>query len=566
MKKFLYYVFAISASIFSFSSCSLDEEIYSEVDATKFMNNASEAEVVLNGVYRNMVTDELYGYHLSLLFPLSTDIAQCEGNSSTSFREIPTNSFTTSNANVQGTWAMLYNSIYNANDFIERLEKKVGTYTQADKDLANLYVAEARALRAMYYFELVRWYGNIVLMTNTAQSSNHPSTFIQADPKAVYEFIEKDLIFAIENLPYASDDTYRKNNKFRISRGAALGLLTKVYATWAGYPIKDESKWENAAKTAKILIESGKHGLLSDYEQLWKNTCNGVWDSKESLIEVSFYAPTVTGTNSEDPCGRIGKWNGVQTTEIAGERGRNSGNVKVVFPFVKEWREKIGDLRCDLSVANYKYNHNVAPGKVLWTIDDKNPDFEKAAADEADPAKGQSKKQNYTPAKWDTEKYVESSNFLLNNDKSNVNWYILRYADVLLLYAEAINEWKGAPTEDAYTAINMVRRRGYGKPVDTANSQSDLTAGMNQVEFRKAVWQERAYELAFEGHRRQDLIRWGIYYETIIETSQKVVDWYTNGNYVVRQFTEKGKHELFPIPLRDYDLMQPNCKQNPGWK
>lgn len=565
MKKILYYIFALSASVLTFTACSLSEEVYSEVDKSKFMKNASEAEIVLNGVYRNMVTDGMYGYHLSLMFPLSTDIAQCEGNAATSFREVPTNAFTPSNASVQSTWATLYNSIYNANDFIETLESRVRGFSQSDKVLANLYIAEARALRGLYYFELVRWYGNIVLMTNTAQSKQHPSTFIQADPKTVYEFIEKDLLFAAENLPYAVDDTYRKNNSYRMSRGAALGLLAKVYATWAGYPLRDETKWEKAATTAKLLIESGKHGLLDNYEQLWENTCNGIWNPKESLIEVSFYAPTVTGSNSEDPCGRIGKWNGVQTSEIAGTRGRNAGNVKVVHTFVLHWRTKVGDLRRDLSVANYKYNHVVAPGKVLWTIDDKNPNFEAAAADDLDPAKGQNKKQNYTPAKWDTEKYVKASNALLNNDKSNVNWYVLRYADVLLLYAEALNEWKGGPTSDAYDAVNMVRRRGYGFPMGTANSQSDLAANLSQTEFRKEIRKERAYELAFEGHRRQDLVRWDMYYETIINTAQGLVEWFSNANYTARQYTTKNKHELFPIPLRDYDLMQPNCKQNPGW-
>lgn len=561
MKKIIYYIFALSTIVCSFSSCSLDEETYSEVDKSKFMNNAAEAEVVLGGVYRNMVDDGMYGYHLSLLFTLSTDIAQCEGNNNTSFREIPTNSFTPSNASVQKTWSVLYNGIYNANDFIETLTAKAQNFSYQDKILANMYIAEARALRGLYYFELVRWFGNIVLMTNTEQSKQHPSTFVQSDPKDVYEFIEKDLLFAAENLPYAIDDTNRKDNSFRISRGAALGLLTKVYATWAA---KDESKWEKAATTAKTLIESGKHGLLNDYEQLWKNTCNGIWDPKESLIEVSFYAPTVTGTASEDPCGRIGKWNGVQTTEIAGSRGRNAGNVKVVHTFVRDWREKNGDLRCELSVANYKYNHNIAPGKVLWTIDDKNPNFEKAEEDEADPEKGQGKKQNYTPAKWDIVKYVDSSNALLNNDKSNVNWYILRYADVLLLYAEALNEWKKSPTQDAYEAINMVRRRGYGQPINNASKIADLPA-MSYTEFRQAVRDERAYELAFEGHRRQDLVRWGIYYETIVQTAQNLVNWYSNANYPARQYTKKGKHELFPIPLRDYDLMKPNCKQNPGW-
>ena len=567
MKKILYYIFILFVGILPLSSCSdlLDEETQTEVDKNKFMRDASEAEIVLLGVYRNMVTDGLYGYNLSLLFNISTDIAQCEGSAYTSFREIPTNAFTQSNSSVQNTWSGLYNSIYNANDFIERLEARIGGYTQADQKKATLYLAEAKGLRALYYFELVRWYGNIVLMKTTAQSKEHPSTFVQAPPEEVYRFIEDDLKFAIEKLPYASEDNVRKDNGFRFSRGAALGLLTKVYTTWAGYPVKDESKWEQAALTAKVLIESGKHGLLSDYEQLWKNTCNGVWDSKESLIEVSFYAPTVTGTNSEDPCGRIGKWNGVHTSEIAGVRGRNAGNVKVVHTFVLDWREKVGDLRRDLSVANYRYNHSIAPGPLLWTLEDKNPDYELAKEEDLDPTKKQNKKQNYTPAKWDTEKYVEASNKLLNNDKSNVNWYILRYADVLLLYAEALNEWKNGPTTDAYTAVNMVRRRGYGFPVETGNSVSDLPANLSKEDFQAAVHQERAYELAFEGHRRQDLVRWGVYYETVIETSQRLVDWFSNANYTARQFTKKNKHELFPIPQRDYDLMQPNCKQNPGW-
>src|SRR5690606_16768872 len=98
----------------------------------------------------------------------------------------------------------------------------------------------------------------------------------------------------------------------------------------------------------------------------------------------------------------------------------------------------------------------------------------------------QKEKQNYTPAKWDTEKYVPESNKLFNNDRSNINWYILRYADVLLLYAEAMNEWKQGPTADAYTAINMVRRRGYGLPIGTASAVADLSV-LDMTGFQEAV-------------------------------------------------------------------------------
>lgn len=89
-----------------------------------------------------------------------------------------------------------------------------------------MYLAEARALRALYYFELVRWYGNIALITNTSESSKNPSEFVQADPRDVYKFIEEDLKFAIENLPFESDDTLRANTRFRFSKGGALGLLS----------------------------------------------------------------------------------------------------------------------------------------------------------------------------------------------------------------------------------------------------------------------------------------------------------------------------------------------------
>lgn len=373
----------------------------------------------------------------------------------------------------------------------------------------------------------------------------------------MYEFIEDDLLYASRILPYAQDDQYRIDNSYRFSRGAALGLLSKVYATWAGYPVYDESKWEEAAKTARTLIESGKHALLSDYEQLWKNTCNGVWDPTESLIEISFYSPTVSGNS--DPVGRIGKWNGVKTTSIAGQRGSCAGNVKVVHTFVTEWREHPQDLRCALSVANYKYDDD----KVLWTKGKNDTDYSAKEKDK-DPTKGQKEKQNYTPAKWDIEKYVTTSK-LINNDKSNVNWYFLRYADVLLLYAEALNEWKHGPTDEAYEAINMVRRRGFGNPSKT--SICDLK-DLNEEDFRKAVYQERAYELAFEGHRRMDLIRWGIYYETIQKTYNDLLNWWTaetEFNYVVYRHTVKGKHELFPIPQRDMDLMI-KFNQNPNWE
>ena len=540
------------------------------------MNDAKEAQDVLLGVYRSTIEEGMYGYHLSIYFSMGTDLSQVEGSTTENFRILPTNAYSASQAEVQTSWASLYTGIYNANDFLERVSVKMDSYNESDKQLATIYIAEARALRALYYFELVRRWGNIPLMTSTAMSDQHPSTFVQADPVDVYKLIEEDLLYACDILPYAQDDTYRSSNDYRFSKGAALGLLAKVYATWAGHPVQDTSKWEAAAKTARILIESGKHDLLSDYEQLWKNTCNGIWDPTESLIEISFYSPTYSGNS--DPVGRIGKWNGVKTTADAGRSGSTAANVQVVHSFVLDWRAEAEpdpatgispDRRQNLSIANYKHGHNDSKTGTVYTGDyylaasiPKDTEAE-ALAKDLDPEKSQKAKQTYTPAKWDIDKYMENIPFV-NNDKSTVNWYVLRYADVLLLYAEALNEWKGGPTTDAYAAINKVRKRGYTKADGTFDKNYALPEGLDQTAFREAVRKERAYELAFEGHRRLDLIRWGIYYETVQNTYNELKNWWSSANYVVYDYTEKGKHELMPIPQREMDLCT-QFQQNPKW-
>ena len=575
MKKFIYYIITL-ACICSVSSCSLDEEVYTEADKTTYMKNASEAQYVLLGVYRDMVQANLYGYNLSCLLPIPSDLAKCEGSTTNGFRQVPANAYTPAQADIQNTWQSLYGAVYDANSFIEMLQLRINEFPEKDRSLATIYMAEARGLRALYYFELVRWFGNIALITNTQQSYQHPSTYTQAKPEDVYKFIEEDLLYAVDNLPYAKDDASRSDNRFRLSKGAAMGLLAKVYATWAGQPVNDESKWEKAAQIAGELINSGKHQLLSDYEQLWKNTCNGVWDANESLIEVSFYAPAITGSSLLDPCGRIGKWNGVA---LSGKRS-NKGNWKVSCTFLRDWYKRQEDKRWALSFADYIYAEDKETGKDgIKTPVNLNFTFEQAITSDEELSNSGMKDNDIKklrearykdfdnkccPAKWDTEKYVEANNALLSTDYSNINWYILRYADVLLLYAEALNEWKQGPTTEAYTALNMVRRRGFRKDVQTPNANVDLS-GLDYKTFQQAVRDERAYELAYEGHRRQDLVRWGIYYETIQNTYYDMLDWCgQTPHYICFEFTQKGKHELLPIPQRDLDLMT-SFKQNPGW-
>ncbi len=544
MKKILYTLLA-AALFMPAVSCTdmLDEKPLMNLDRDDYMYNAMEVENVLLGIYSCLNNNALYGYNLSMLLPLSTDIAQCEGASSTNFREIPTNAHSPSNSDIQATWRYLYNGVYSANDFIERATKSMRDFPAGDRQLAELYVAEAKVLRAMFYFDLVRWFGNITLMTTAAESLNDPKTFTQNDPAEVYAFIEQDLKDAADALPWNGDIDPRGDTQFRFTKGSALGLLSKVYATWAGWPVQDQSKWDLSAKTALKVISSMKHSLLPNFEDLWYNTCSGWWNPAESLIEVSFYSTTNAAL------GYVGKWNGVQADAIVGKRASNSARTKVVETFMTEWKGR-NDPRYGVSVAEYQY-----VGTLQWPWSYQN--YPNTAA-------RNNWQQLCTPGKWNTEKYVDRTNYLIDASYSRINWYILRYSDVLLTYAEAVNESQQGPTADAIGAVNLVRRRGYGIDPGTASSQSDINSSAGYDEFKTIIQKERAYELCFEGHRKHDLVRWGIYTERIRETAISLLEWSAAANYTVVSNTVKGKHELLPIPQREIDLM-PNYEQNPNW-
>lgn len=571
MKKLLYILPVIALIV---TSCSLDEESRVEMEMGKYMRNAAEAEKVLLGVYQPMTSEYMYGYHLSLLFPLGTDLAQVEGNVTSSPREIPTNFHNASTKEINQTWNTLYNAIYNANSFLAGINERKVNWTGKELQLAEYYIAEARAMRALYYFELLRWFGNIVIITDPEESYLPNEYFSQVKPEVAYAFIESELKAVAEVLPWAAEDHVRESNAWRMSKGGVLGLLTRVYCTWAGYPVRDETKWAEAAKTAKVLVESGRHGLLPDYKTLWENAGASIWDATESLIEVSFFWSTKTG---KEPVGFIGKWNGVITTQTD-KRGTCQARARVVYPFCNKWLAKndaANDKRFKLSVADYchgysssKWTFNGQTYVFISTNDKVNYqealDYEAKCKTEisgkevtvSEDQRNGPRFTKYTPAKWDVVAYNSSSPIFNVNYNSTVNWHVLRYSDVLLMYAEALNESQG-PSEVAFAAVNLVRRRAFG---DATHDLRDLS----QEELRQAIRDERSYELCFEGQRKSDLIRWGIYYQTIRQTAQDVVDQYEKGTYLIANFTQQGKHELMPIPQTQLDVM-PLCHQNPGW-
>lgn len=566
MKRIYTYISILTLALSSIS-CSLEENVYTQTDE-EYITDAAMSETLIMGVYKKLGTDGIYKQNLPFIFSLTTDESKPEGSSLTQHRAEGSNAFNASSSYVEATWKALYSAVYDANYFIELMDRKAGVFTEGDQAKCKYYVAEAKALRALLYFELVRWFGNVPLVLSTADSYKPADAIKQADPNEVYAQIERDLLEAEEVLPYSGDADLRTNPSFRFSKGAVQGLLAKVYATWAGYPLYAEGKWELAAAAAGRVVDSKKHALLTDFVQLWKNSAENVWAPSESLIELSYWSPLATDGSS----GRVGNINGVRGNQGCLRNNAPGHNVFCYYhpTFLANWKDYALDKRFAVSYADYHYTVNGKECYVLKTVNGvKNTPVTFVMALEAaeKDQEGWRGTYNYrlTHGKWDTELYVPDDNYNTAANVTNINWYLLRYADVLLLYAEALNEVNQGPTAEAYEAINMVRRRGFGLDYTVASDDADLDPGLSYANFQKAIRDERAWELAGEAHRRQDLIRWGIYADVVIETYNNLGTWHSNAaNYFLGgEYTQKGKHELLPIPQREIDLC--GYKQNPNW-
>ena len=442
MKK---YILIFLAALMLVPSCNLDENFYTYLDADSYITDANTARKVLYGLYRDLCANELYGQRLSIVYDMPTDISKVDGTSLTNNRDFCCNAHMSTSAWVQDTWKHLYSTIFDANDFIERATAACPDMTERDREITLVYIAEARVIRALMYFELVRNWKNITLITTTEQAKAHASTFKQDKPEDVYGFIEKELRESADILPWSTSDTVRPTTDHMVSKASALGLLARLYVTWAGQPMNDVSKWEKA----KEIILSGQHDLLEDYEELWDNACNSKWNPKESLMEVSFYSPSISSSSASNSSGMIGKWNGVYVVTNTSPLVRVDARCRAVATFAAYWPDAENDRRFYLSVADFYYEGTDVLGvneeKTRYYVESGVPGIKKVYETRGgstpitimqarDPLAVTRTKDPYRNglyvAKWDLTKYVDPSKHLADGNYSNANWYILRYSYV----------------------------------------------------------------------------------------------------------------------------------------
>ncbi|MGO4291830.1 RagB/SusD family nutrient uptake outer membrane protein [Chitinophaga sp. RAB17] len=523
----------------SLPGCSktLEQQPKSYFSTENFFSTVDEATMAVLGVYEMMANYNTYGFQVSMLYDMDCDISQVSGTTLVDFRAVAHYAVTPQHNYITGTWQYFYKGIDRANLVIQKIPEmslsKSGT--EAQKAELNRLLGEARFLRGFYYFELVRLYGDVPMKLGPTQSGEELQ-LPRTNRDTVYAQVIRDMTAAIDLLPPTKTTVDE-----RVSRNGVRGMLARVALFSGGYSLRQNGKMERPAnykdfyvlaqkQTAEIMA-SGKNALNPGYEQYFRNQCKLVADPQETMFEVALYSVNGTGSTA----GMIGTWNS-PASDAGNQYGRANGYIKTTPLFRNSF--KTGDLRKDVATVTYRLDASGA--KVEYT--------------------GKNDWQ-WTPGKWRRDWQNLPPKDLNNTD---VNWVILRYADVLLMRAEAENELNDGPNADAYNAINMVRRRAYGKPINTADASVDLPQGLSKADFFDRLKDERAWELCFEGTRRADLIRWNLLGSSLKATQDALTAYRAGYPYIAGTQFVPNKHELYPIPLRDMDL-NPKLVQNPQY-
>lgn len=543
----------ISVSVILFaSSCEdkLTERPLSYYEKSEFFKSEENAEMGIVGIYN--VLPSLYGDN-EMAFASSDDTYYVSGtNSDNARRDISHYRLSTTNKYVESVWNDTYKGLERANYMIEGIEQMKGYSKSA---VLQSLVAEAKFLRAFFSFNLVKYWGDVPY--KTFYTTNYEDTYQPRTSRdEIYNQIVDDLCFAKSHLEWATE----ADSPERATQGAARALLMRALLFRAGYSlnmngeltrpdyeIRHEyynqivSEWEAFAESNHGFYEGG-------YEELFKSFSAGKLNTKESIFEVAFY--TLDGKTGAR--GYWGTYNGpyVDAPVIKNtESKKYMGRANALFRVIPEWYDFFdsNDKRRDVMICRYKY------------------EWDKEKYNHVKVSQERSKK-NWYPGKWRREWMPVGYR---DPNLTDVNYCNIRYADVVLMAAEAYNEL--GKTTEAWSLINKVRERAEATQINSSNYSDFYKApkvydlpfiddGNEQGRIRTALYWERGFELAFELHRRFDLVRWGILAEAVKLTGDKsVVNASSEKAYIAGDNYEKGKHELFPIPL---DEMQINYKLN----
>ena len=526
-------IILLLATVFAATACSfLDtypQDVKTVEDAFRTPDDAREA---LNGVYCTLAASQLYGNNMLGRMGLSADIGYEYYNSdanSVGYYEV-----VASDAKINSYWRYLYQGIGNANRLLENIDR-----CGLEEEEALRIAAEARFLRAYYHFMLTVRFGNIPYVTAVPASGNVEDVQLPQTPQAT---VYADIIAEMDAAAAHLSDAATLTGGGRLSKSAAWGILARVCLNAAGYPCYLPGMYAKAKEYAKKVIDLGFHQLNPSFEQVFINYIQDGYDIKESIWEVEFYGNN-TGTYTT-VSGMVGRNNGIGFSNSDGLRddiGVSIGTIRATSYYYNLFGE--GDLRRDWTIAPFTYNNSTGE-KTMQTT---NYWIRYCGKFRREYETLLPKSVSYTP----------------------INFPLLRYSDVLLMYAEGVacdEERTAEELTTAYECLNQVRRRGYGKNPTVADAEVDC-ADEGAASLLEILKDERARELGFELLRKDDIVRWGEFYRRMKYVESLIPGAYTSGYYVAgREYyrNAQARDVLWPIPSYEMGVNR-NLVQNTGW-
>lgn len=570
-------------------------------------DSESSLDKALAGVYDCLGHRNLYGGYFLYNCGFDADDGHYAQSSVTAGPAVY--NFSSTDVVVFYVWELLYKGVSRANMLLAHVDDNV----KIPEEFRDRIRGEALTLRAYYYFLLVTLYGDVPLLLEPVVEPDNIFVARTASSK-VYEQIMSDLTTAE---PLVDDITEIKHGG-RVSKSAVRGIAARVCLHWAGYPLRNTAKYEDARAWALKVMDDdvAMHSLNPDYASVFINYAQDRYDIKESIWEVEFYG---TQSSVYKELGMGGRYTGPSSNNSV--QGKCVG---LVFATGTLWdkypADDAEDTRKCWNIAGFSYNTD-----------------------------GTYKFSNSTTYASLFSRYMGKTRREYwphpESNETSINVPLLRYSDVLLMFAEAENALNG-PTDAAVNAVNMVRRRalssgiksvtvldggsGYtsapavsftgdsetgpaatvsisGGKVTAVNFNRDAVYGRSngrgyrtapvltfkggggtgaeavcelyspeeadvpaeyltsKENFLKFIQDERSRELCFECLRRSDLIRWGVFYENMNEVYnlafQNAPDY-----YFVKTFRNvvKDKHSIWPVPAQEIS-QNPLLTQNPNW-
>jgi len=493
MKKNIVYTLLILLLFSTIEGCKkfITKAVVGQYPESGFYTTQAQAILAINASYQPLAFTTSNNNRLWVFGDVASDDAAKGGNpgDQADIEFIDQFNINSTNGNLASIWTLLYDGITRCNLVLNKVP-----LIQMDKNLQTRILAEAKFLRSHYYFELINIFGDVPIVLQPL--SPDELQIAQSPVQQIFEtVIEPDLTDAAANLPVS----YSGQDIGRVTSGAATALLAKAYVF--------ESKWDKAAGTAAKIVNSNVYDLMPVYSQNFNQKFK---NNKESIFEIQH----LTG---QDP--KLGsELNQYFAPQLESGYFFNAPTQNFVDEF-EITSAGVADPRLDYTVGR-----------------DSMPWFNSRVFDKA-----WSQSTGYL-----TRKHQQPLSEVTNKSDGNLDYVAIRFADLLLWYAEALNE--SSHSADALIPLNRVRKRAResymydsfqaGYPNIPTGLLPDITS-LSQSDVRKAIQHERRVELGFEFHRYFDIIRWGKNYATQALSDKP------NFNY------DLNKH--FPIPQIERD-------------